>query len=158
MAALRSLVGPRVVEAKLASLGSLDVRLDLLVDGKDDSLAWRDTGDSRRDTLPEGTDTFLRKHIACNLDDSAERRFALHSRGALDTRLDRVNWSIREGPKRTRDKTNNCRLVRWQLGRAVVLLGKGLELLVCGEVGSCNGEMNVCRVSCLSSQALRDEW
>ncbi|KAI3488844.1 hypothetical protein L1887_47043 [Cichorium endivia] len=135
------LVGARVVEAELARLGSLDVALDLFVDGEHHRLTGSHTRHTRRDALPEGTGTLLCKHVLGHLDHTAHRRLALHLGRALDSRLDRVDGCVGEGTERSRDEADQRGFVRGQFGRAVHALCKTLELLVGGKIGRLVGSL-----------------
>lgn len=69
------------------------------------------------------------------LQHTAQRSLARLLARLLDTRLDRVDRSVREGTQRTRDQTDRRSLVRRQLIDLLQALRKRLQLLVRREVG-----------------------
>lgn len=136
------LVGSSVGEGIIAVLRRFNDALDLFIDGKDDCLTWSNSSDSRCDTFPECTETFLSKHVPCYICNSRKGRFTFDARRSLDSGLDGVNRGVGEGTQCTRDEANECCLIRWKLSRSLKFGSCLFELLVRSKVGSWGQEGN----------------
>lgn len=125
-------------------VGFLQLALEELVHGKGHSLAGSNTHHTRGDTLVESLSTLLLEHVLRNNQDTGNGGLARLSTGLLEAGLDGIDGGVGEGTDGTGDETDECGLVRRQLGVGVFrlqLLQLGLELSVRGEVGGLVGTL-----------------
>lgn len=133
-----------LASADNAVLGLLKLLLQELVHGEGHGLTGSDTHHTRRDTLVESASTLLLEHLGSNGRDTGQGRLAGLGLGLLQTSLDRVNRSVREGTHSTGDETDHGGLVRGQLLVGELRLGsleESLQFRVGSEVGGLVGTL-----------------